>query len=287
MVRKIQGTAVSSTSRATKKFSCTISKVKCKIKPSNQVLIQRMNIGFKRSNKDTSTSYIYSHSSSSFSTCDDDDHDHDDDDQYFTPRSSTNHKDFENTYVPPIVKRNNASKVADRFCDICMDTKTESEMFRNTKVCGHMFCFDCIRGHVVAKIQENITKVRCPDPNCKGVIGPEACRLIVPREVAVVVEALCSWTSSRMPTLSQIVCAIIRHGTDAQTATFMSRKSVGVTAFNAGVDMLLIMTTEVKGSILTPCKARGPFLPPVGVEDGIETDNPWKTEDAFLCVFSS
>ncbi|GKD20247.1 zinc finger, C6HC-type containing protein, partial [Tanacetum coccineum] len=74
-------------------------------------------------------------------------------------------------------------QVADRFCDICMDTKTESEMFRNTKVCGHMFCFDCIREHLAAKIQENINKVRCPDPNCKGVIGPEACRLIVPRQV--------------------------------------------------------------------------------------------------------
>nr|GEZ80173.1 zinc finger, C6HC-type [Tanacetum cinerariifolium] len=39
------------------------------------------------------------------------------------------------------------------------------------------------RGHVAAKIQENIIKVRCPYPNCKRVIGPEACRLIVPREV--------------------------------------------------------------------------------------------------------
>ncbi|GJZ56646.1 zinc finger, C6HC-type containing protein, partial [Tanacetum coccineum] len=76
-----------------------------------------------------------------------------------------------------------SNQVADRICDICMDTKTESEMFRNTKVCGHMYCLGCIRGHVAAKIQENITKVRCPDPNCKGVIGPEACRLIVPREV--------------------------------------------------------------------------------------------------------
>ncbi|GJU11204.1 zinc finger, C6HC-type containing protein, partial [Tanacetum coccineum] len=83
---------------------------------------------------------------------------------------------------PPIVILE-SSQVPDRFCDICMDTKPDSEMFRNTNVCGHMYCFDCIRGHVAAKIQENITKVRCPDPNCKGVIGPEACRLIAPREV--------------------------------------------------------------------------------------------------------
>nr|GEU47122.1 zinc finger, C6HC-type [Tanacetum cinerariifolium] len=79
--------------------------------------------------------------------------------------------------------------------------------------CGHEFCYGCGKthndhqwvksivnsatrhfnsesndridagGHVAAKIQENITTVRCPDPNCKGIIGPEACRLIVPKEV--------------------------------------------------------------------------------------------------------
>ncbi|PWA82754.1 Zinc finger, C6HC-type [Artemisia annua] len=83
---------------------------------------------------------------------------------------------------PPIVILDSQDS-PDRFCDICMDTKTDSEMFRNTKVCGHMFCFDCIRGHVAAKIQENITKVQCPDPDCKGVIGPEMCRYFVPKEV--------------------------------------------------------------------------------------------------------
>lgn len=46
-----------------------------------------------------------------------------------------------------------------------------------------MYCFDCIRGHVATKTQENIIKVRCPDPNCKGVIGPEMFRLIIPTEV--------------------------------------------------------------------------------------------------------
>ncbi|GJY77657.1 zinc finger, C6HC-type containing protein [Tanacetum coccineum] len=69
------------------------------------------------------------------------------------------------------------------FCDICMDTKTESEMFRNINVCSHLFCFDCIRGHVASKIKQNITTVTCPDPKCNEVIGPEACKTIVPKEV--------------------------------------------------------------------------------------------------------
>ncbi|KAI3773264.1 hypothetical protein L1987_47789 [Smallanthus sonchifolius] len=55
------------------------------------------------------------------------------------------------------------------FCDICMDTKTASEMFQNANnVCGHLFCTDCIRQHVAAKIKENLTTVKCPDPRCKA-----------------------------------------------------------------------------------------------------------------------
>ncbi|XP_076901418.1 E3 ubiquitin-protein ligase RSL1-like [Bidens hawaiensis] len=69
------------------------------------------------------------------------------------------------------------------FCAICMDTKTVSEMFENTNVCRHLYCQDCICGHVAAKIKENVTKVKCPDTSCKGLIGPEVCRSIVPKQV--------------------------------------------------------------------------------------------------------
>ncbi|KAI3684123.1 hypothetical protein L6452_33342 [Arctium lappa] len=69
------------------------------------------------------------------------------------------------------------------FCEICFDRKTASEMFHNINVCGHLFCLDCIRGHVAAKIKENITQVKCPDPKCQGLIGPEICRSIVPKQV--------------------------------------------------------------------------------------------------------
>ncbi|GKD21872.1 zinc finger, C6HC-type containing protein [Tanacetum coccineum] len=83
-------------------------------------------------------------------------------------------------------------KLPERYCDICTDRKTESEMFRNTNVCGHMFCFDCIREHVAVKIKENMVNVRCPDPSCKGLIRPEVCRFFVPREVIIRWEkALC------------------------------------------------------------------------------------------------
>ncbi|XP_076898859.1 E3 ubiquitin-protein ligase RSL1-like [Bidens hawaiensis] len=84
----------------------------------------------------------------------------------------------------PLISSSEASKSpAYSFCAICMDTKPASEIFENTNICSHLYCLDCIRGHVAAKIQENRAMVKCPDPNCKGVIEPEACRFTVPNEV--------------------------------------------------------------------------------------------------------
>ncbi|GKB91285.1 zinc finger, C6HC-type containing protein [Tanacetum coccineum] len=76
-----------------------------------------------------------------------------------------------------------STQVPDKFCGICMDTKREFEIFINDNVCGHTFCIDCIRAHVGAKINENVANVRCPDPDCKGLIGPNVCRYIRPEEV--------------------------------------------------------------------------------------------------------
>ncbi|KAI3737776.1 hypothetical protein L2E82_27788 [Cichorium intybus] len=74
-------------------------------------------------------------------------------------------------------------KTLKSFCDICMDSKDPSEMFSIPTVCDHLYCSDCIRGHVSAKIKENIAMVKCPDPKCKGIIGPELCRSILPKKV--------------------------------------------------------------------------------------------------------
>nr|KAJ0228385.1 hypothetical protein LSAT_V11C100016250 [Lactuca sativa] len=94
------------------------------------------------------------------------------------------------TFTPPNkLKRKQAMLKAEeatlheRICGICMDTKALPEIFSNAKVCGHLFCSDCISQHVYVKIKENIAKVKCPDPTCKGLIGPEVYRDIVAKEV--------------------------------------------------------------------------------------------------------
>ncbi|KAL2336355.1 hypothetical protein Fmac_010801 [Flemingia macrophylla] len=68
------------------------------------------------------------------------------------------------------------------YCGICMDVKPSGEMFRYEN-CSHSFCDDCIGKYVAAKIQENISMVKCPDPKCKVVVEPQYCGSIVPREV--------------------------------------------------------------------------------------------------------
>ncbi|CAI9267635.1 unnamed protein product [Lactuca saligna] len=76
-----------------------------------------------------------------------------------------------------------SSSLHERICGICLDSKALPEIFSNAKVCGHLFCSACISQYVSVKIKENIAKVKCPDPMCKGLIGPEVCRDIVPKEV--------------------------------------------------------------------------------------------------------
>lgn len=78
-------------------------------------------------------------------------------------------------------------------CDICVEEKSMDEMFRNNN-CRHLFCSDCISRHVAAKIQENITMVRCPQVGCKGVLEPQICRPILPKDVFERWEnAICEW----------------------------------------------------------------------------------------------
>ncbi|CAK9134218.1 unnamed protein product [Ilex paraguariensis] len=68
------------------------------------------------------------------------------------------------------------------FCEICAETKVSDDMFKIEK-CSHSFCTDCIRKHVVCKIQDNIVTVPCPGLDCKSVLELDSCRSMIPNEV--------------------------------------------------------------------------------------------------------
>ncbi|XXG81602.1 hypothetical protein AAC387_Pa09g2194 [Persea americana] len=75
-----------------------------------------------------------------------------------------------------------AHPIPTQDCPICMEPKHPHETFA-VQGCFHVFCLDCIRGHITAKTQENITKVRCPQPDCERELEIELCGLILPPEL--------------------------------------------------------------------------------------------------------
>ncbi|KAK9705732.1 hypothetical protein RND81_07G077900 [Saponaria officinalis] len=68
------------------------------------------------------------------------------------------------------------------LCDICADTKPRYEWF-TIKGCSHSYCSDCMKNYVASKLQDGVSRVSCPVPDCAGVLEPEYCREILPSEV--------------------------------------------------------------------------------------------------------
>ncbi|OMO86390.1 Zinc finger, C6HC-type [Corchorus olitorius] len=75
-----------------------------------------------------------------------------------------------------------ASKDPHFICDICVEPKEENESF-SIKGCSHAYCTDCMIKYVASKLQDKISSITCPVPNCKGILEPEYCRNLLPREV--------------------------------------------------------------------------------------------------------
>ncbi|TYH15392.1 hypothetical protein ES288_A05G038400v1 [Gossypium darwinii] len=67
-------------------------------------------------------------------------------------------------------------------CEICIEPKQPNESF-NIKGCSHAYCTDCMIKYVASKLQDRITAISCPVENCGGLLEPEYCRNILPKEV--------------------------------------------------------------------------------------------------------
>ena len=64
-----------------------------------------------------------------------------------------------------------------------MEPKSTNELF-SIKFCSYSYGTDCIVKYVDSKLRESITSIRCPVTECKGVLEPEYCGKIVPKEVS-------------------------------------------------------------------------------------------------------
>ncbi|XP_068342552.1 E3 ubiquitin-protein ligase dbl4-like [Pyrus communis] len=76
----------------------------------------------------------------------------------------------------------NSKNDPDFLCEICVEPKSGIESFR-IENCSHGYCTECMVKYVASKLQENITSIRCPVPDCIGLLEPEYCRPILPPEV--------------------------------------------------------------------------------------------------------
>ncbi|PIA43226.1 hypothetical protein AQUCO_02000574v1 [Aquilegia coerulea] len=68
------------------------------------------------------------------------------------------------------------------ICEICFEPKSSFDSFK-IKGCKHFYCSECMAKYVASKLQENVTSIRCPVPDCLGVLEPEFSRTILPQEV--------------------------------------------------------------------------------------------------------
>ncbi|KAH9305590.1 hypothetical protein KI387_009994 [Taxus chinensis] len=67
------------------------------------------------------------------------------------------------------------------LCGICLEAKQNSEFF-DREGCSHRFCNDCTAQHVLAKLQEKLIPISCPEPNCSQTLMPDQCETFLPGE---------------------------------------------------------------------------------------------------------
>ncbi|KAI9159653.1 hypothetical protein LWI28_000657 [Acer negundo] len=56
-------------------------------------------------------------------------------------------------------------------------------MFKTTTKCTHSYCNACIASYIASKIQDSVSKIKCPDMNCEAVLEPHLCHEIIPKQV--------------------------------------------------------------------------------------------------------
>ncbi|KAL5062572.1 hypothetical protein RYX36_024309 [Vicia faba] len=93
-----------------------------------------------------------------------------------TPLTNHKHKQKET------IEDKYSTQLKQSYCSICMEAKPIKGIFKNPN-CLHSFCKDCIGRYLAAKVQENISKVSCPEPNCKGTLEAYHCSSIIPKDL--------------------------------------------------------------------------------------------------------
>ncbi|XWS35318.1 hypothetical protein CRYUN_Cryun21dG0115600 [Craigia yunnanensis] len=73
---------------------------------------------------------------------------------------------------------------SDFTCEICIEPFSADNKFKNSSMCKHSFCSDCIAKYIEAKVVEfNIANINCPALDCKFLLDPLSCRPILSNQL--------------------------------------------------------------------------------------------------------
>ncbi|MBA0810507.1 hypothetical protein Gohar_002498 [Gossypium harknessii] len=67
-------------------------------------------------------------------------------------------------------------------CEICVEPKPLDISF-NIKGCSHFYCIECTVKYIKSKLDDNVSRIQCPVTDCEGVLDPDFCREILPRDL--------------------------------------------------------------------------------------------------------
>ncbi|TQD77090.1 hypothetical protein C1H46_037366, partial [Malus baccata] len=102
------------------------------------------------------------------------------------------------------------------------------------------YCQDCIVKFVVSKLQDNVTRITCPVPECTGTLDPEYCREILSKDIFDR-----NW-ERRVKTRCWKSLPRRRGGGGVQIAITMLKEYLGAATSNAGVDIVSVTKVECK-----------------------------------------
>ncbi|KAF6162112.1 hypothetical protein GIB67_008241 [Kingdonia uniflora] len=70
-------------------------------------------------------------------------------------------------------------------CEICIEPVVSNKKFkyRQKRSCTHPYCVDCISKYIEVKVDDNVSEIKCPDPNCDEFFESVLCQSILPVRV--------------------------------------------------------------------------------------------------------
>ncbi|OAY54059.1 probable E3 ubiquitin-protein ligase RNF217 isoform X2 [Manihot esculenta] len=115
-------------------------------------------------------------------------HHSNDEEVFFTPKSyhSEDEEDQQNKdnmkISEELLSLDSQIDIPTFVCEICVESRALNDSF-SLMGCAHFYCTECTVRYVSSKLDDNLTSISCPVSGCEGVLEPDYCRNILPKDV--------------------------------------------------------------------------------------------------------